>query len=134
MSQSEKCLLVITTKYSLKVWFLFTVLMYLLRHNLKKATSFIMSIFAYSHLLFGKDKLFGGLAFVIHTCGNHVYSRLFRVFTYRRNKYIFFIPHTDAVAINLLAYRWLKYVQSNFTLEQATKAQRGSKGVAVLFL
>jgi hypothetical protein len=29
---------------------------------------------------------------------------------------------------------WVKMVKVNFTIEQATKAQRGSRGIAVLFL
>jgi hypothetical protein len=50
-----------------------------------------------------------------------------------------YIPETNHVAriYNIAAILWLQYmikVKVNCTLEQATMAQRGSRGIALLFL
>ena len=43
-------------------------------------------------------------------------------------------PITLGAEVSCLSTRALKKVKVKFTLEQATKAQRGSRGIALLFL
>jgi hypothetical protein len=44
------------------------------------------------------------------------------------------LPRPSQGKLLMWVYRWRYRVKVQFTLEQATKAQRGSRGIAVLFL